>query len=89
VVKIPLPSGRIQQKTTSKLALIGLAAATIMIAASMIGAIQLQEASAAKPQFCYTNSPGGITCRDSMQACRNEQENDPTAGSRCHPTTAA
>jgi hypothetical protein len=47
VVKIPLPSGRIQQKTTSKLALIGLAAATIMIAASMIGAIQLQEASAA------------------------------------------
>jgi hypothetical protein len=35
------------RKTTSKIALIGLAAATMMITLSIVGAIQLQQASAA------------------------------------------
>jgi len=52
--KILPTSGRTQKTATSKIALIGMAAATMMITLSIIGAIQLQEASAEKPRFCYS-----------------------------------
>ena len=62
------------QKTSSKIVLIGLAAATMMITVSIVGAIQLQEASAAKPQFCYQTVFGYPDCWGSMQTCRYYQE---------------
>jgi len=84
--KISLPSDRIQKTTTSKIAFIGLTAATMMITVSMIGAIQLQDASAAagKPQFCYT-SGDDTGCSPSMKECREARSSDASATSECRP----
>lgn len=86
--KIPLlPSDRIRNTTTSKIAFIGLAAATIMITASMIGAIQMQQASAAKPDFCFPTI-STIACSNSMKNCRSFQAQAEEAGvatGPCHP----
>lgn len=78
-------------KSTSKIALIGLVAATMMITVSMIGAIQLQQASAAKPQFvyCFQYTISGTTsesCSGDKASCdtvrsQTAQEYNPT---RCH-----
>lgn len=82
---------RKMQKTTSRLVLIGLAAATMMITVSMIGAMQLQQASAAKPQFvyCFNFTISGTTsetCAAIKATCESERsqtapEYNPT---RCH-----
>jgi hypothetical protein len=60
----------------------------MMITVSIIGAvIQLQEASAAKPQFCYTQNPSGVTplpvCRNTMQECFDTQAIDPNEKTKC------
>jgi hypothetical protein len=85
------PSDRIQ-KTTSKIVLIGLAAATMMITVSIIGAVIQQEASAAKPRFCYLSDPDGpggtpstLVCRPNMPECRNLQAADQGALTECRP----
>jgi hypothetical protein len=62
----------------------------MMIVVSIVGAIQLQEASAAKPLFCYPRSvTGGVIdfcVTGGMQECREAQSSDPRAtGDRCHP----
>jgi hypothetical protein len=84
--KIP-PSGIIQ-KTTSKIALIGLAAASMMITLNVIGAIMLQEASAAKPsRFCY-DDPGSPTlhpCFPTISECLDAHRLSNTATSPCRP----
>ena len=81
-----LASDRIQ-KTTSRIAFIGLAAATMMIAASIVGAIQLQEASAKSKgqiqQFCYETELR-LLCSTSMKDCREAQSSDVFVISRCH-----
>ena len=55
------------EKTTSRIAFIGLAAATMAMTLSIIGALQLQEASAARPTaFCYNSAAAKfarIRCR--------------------------
>jgi hypothetical protein len=67
----PTPSG-ITQKTTSRIALIGIAAAAMMITLSII-AIQ-QEASAAKPRFCFNFGSGtSVRCFDNQLVCRQIQ----------------
>lgn len=91
----PPLSDRIHKTTTSRIVVIGLAAATMMITVSMIGAIQLQEASAAKPGWCYTPIGGGGQCApigssdpfDSRKECEAYRQNNPGSGSdgtRCH-----
>jgi hypothetical protein len=72
--------------TTSRIALIGIAAATMMITLSMIGAIQLQEANAARPElrFCFPTSLGFDSCWNSMKDCRFIQENSAVATGDCH-----
>jgi hypothetical protein len=85
VEKIPLPSDRIRKTTTSKIALIGIAAANMMITLSIIGAIQVQEASAAKPIFCYERGPDTVCSLIGMKNCRETQSSDPLATSKCHP----
>jgi hypothetical protein len=79
-----LPFSRIQ-KTTSKIAFLGLAAATMMVTVSIIGAvIQLQEASAVKPSiYCYTDITGFMHCYGDKKLCRDDQRSDPGATSRC------
>ncbi len=77
-------STTIRKKTTSRIAFIGLAAATMMIAVSIVGAIQLQEASAAKPQFCYSIF-GFPSCYETMQQCRFFQQLDEQAGNPTGP----
>ena len=72
------------QKTISRRALIGLAAATMMITVSIMSAITQQEASAAKPQFCFAEGPG-LSCRNTMQECRADQANSPLAMGPCRP----
>jgi hypothetical protein len=73
------PSDRIQ-KTTSRIAFIGLAAATMVITVGLIGAvIHMQEASAAKPRFCYATVFGFNSCWDSMNTCRFFQQQDEAA----------
>jgi len=84
----PSPSSGIE-KTTSRIAFIGLAAATMAMAmtVSIIGAMQLQQASAAKPTaFCYNSAVGEI-CEDTMQDCQNTYRQFPQfiPTSRCHP----
>lgn len=74
-----IPLGRIQK--TSLIALIGLAAATMMITVSMIGAIQLQEASARQAtNYCYSDSSGnsfcGFTTRKECNETRRLVDND-------------
>jgi hypothetical protein len=60
--------------TTSRIALIGIAAATMIITLSMIGAIQLQQANAAKPRFCFNFGPGTISpCFATIEQCRQVQ----------------
>jgi basic membrane lipoprotein Med (substrate-binding protein (PBP1-ABC) superfamily) len=81
-----LPSG-ITQKTTSKIALIALAAATMMITLSIIGAIQLQEASAApKHVYCYQSGSVADCTFISMKDCREAQSSDDSATSKCRPS---
>lgn len=90
VERSPL-SDRIHKTTTSRIALIGLAAATMMITVSMIGAIQLQQASAAKPQvvYCFNYTISGTTsetCAAIKATCESVRsqtapEYNPT---RCH-----
>ena len=83
--KRPL-SGRIHKTTSSRIALIGVAAASMMITVSIVGAIQLQEASAAKPShFCYEVPSVFNPCFLSMEECRAHQANDPTALGPCKP----
>ena len=75
------------EKTISRIAFIGLAVATMAITVSIIGAMQLQEASAARPTaFCY-NSAAGEICEDTMQDCQNTYRQFPQfiPTSRCHP----
>ena len=89
----PPSSGRIQ-KTTSRIALIGLATATMMITVSMIGVIQLQQASAAKPdQFCFDPAFNGLLCFDTMKDCQQAQKAALDIGvvltERCHPVRLA
>jgi hypothetical protein len=90
-----LPTDRIHKTTTSRIIFIGLAAATMMITVSMIGAIQLQEASAAKPGWCYTPIGGGGQCApfgssdpfESRKECEAYRQNNPfppSDGTRCH-----
>jgi hypothetical protein len=80
-------SGRIQ-KTTSRIALIGLAAATMIVTVSIVGAMQLQEASAARPQFCPNIvAPIPPPCFDTMKECREALSSVPGA-TRCSPQVA-
>jgi hypothetical protein len=60
----------------------GLAAATMMITLSIIGAIQLQEASAARPTQCYASAVNGLVC-GSPGACHQAYHDDPAPISRC------
>jgi len=66
----------------------GLAAASMMITLSIVGAIQLQEASAVKPFFCYKTTDGFGKCPilNSAKACHEAQRTDPDAAGKCHPT---
>jgi hypothetical protein len=64
----------VESRKQLQVAFIGLAAATIMITVGIIGAIQLQQASAARPQFCYTDlSVIGRHCYSTMSECREHQ----------------
>jgi hypothetical protein len=83
---VTFKSNRIE-KTTSRIAFIGLAAATMAMTVSIIGATRLQEASAAKPiAFCY-NSAAGEICTETMQDCQNTYRQFPQfiPTSRCRP----
>jgi hypothetical protein len=85
--KRPLSPSSGIKKTTSRIALIGLAAATMAMTVSITGAMQLQEATAARPTaFCY-NSAVGEVCEDTMQDCQNTYRQFPQfiPTSRCHP----
>ena len=65
----------------------GLAAPSMMITLSIVGAIQLQEASAIKPFFCYETTGGLGKCPipNSAKACHEAQRSDPDAAGKCHP----
>ena len=82
--KILPTSGRIQKTATSRIALIGMAAATMMITLSIIGAvIQLQQASAAKPQFCFYSARLSVeVCTPEMKTCHELQSLEQD---KCHP----
>jgi hypothetical protein len=56
----------------------------MMITMSIVGAIQLQQASAAKPQWCYTDFDSVNCGYTSHKACRQAQSSDPTAQTRCY-----
>ena len=68
-------TNKIQKTTTTRIAFIGLAAATMIITVSMIGATQLQQASAAKPQYCFNwainGDPQPPACYPTRDACEN------------------
>ena len=74
--------GRFQK--TSLIALIGFAAATMMITVSVIGAIQLQQASAVQPTYCYNTSLFEQAFCGTKKECRASQESNPTATSGCY-----
>ena len=92
MVERPPLSGRIHKTTTSKIAFIGLAAATMIITVSIVGAvIQMQEASAAKPSlWCYLRDLGGgvsgFTCPGTRETCNDQQSTDSFASGRCRPS---
>jgi hypothetical protein len=85
-----LPSSYRIHKTTSRIPFIGLAAATMIITVSIVGTIQLQQASAAPPNWCLDYTITGTTYTNcsytSKQAC--EEARDATAPeynpSRCY-----
>jgi hypothetical protein len=89
MVERPTSSDRIQ-KITSRIVFIGLAAATMIITVSIVGAIQLQQASAAPPNWCLDYTISGTTYTNcsytSKQAC--EESRSQTAPeynpSRCY-----
>lgn len=86
VERLPL-SDRIHKTTTSRIALIGLAAAAMMMTFSMIGAIQLQEASAAPPlfQWCFDSTIYGHLCYGTKEDCRSNQSDvGLSPETRCH-----
>jgi hypothetical protein len=85
MVERPPVSDKIQKITTSRIAFVGLAAATMMITLSIVGAIQMQQASAAKPLFCYERGPDTICSLTGMKNCRETQSSDASATSKCHP----
>ncbi len=90
MIERPL-SDKIQKIATSRIALFGLTAATMMITVSIVGAIQLQEASAAKPFFCYETTGGLSKCPipNSAKACHEAQSRDPDATGNCRPARVA
>lgn len=89
MVEKPPLSNKIQKTITSRTALIGVAAATMMITVTMIGAIQLQQASAAKPIvrniFCYDRGEVPVCSLVGMKVCHDAQRLDDDATSRCYP----
>jgi hypothetical protein len=80
MVQRPLPNSI--QKTTSRIALMGLAAVAMIVTVSIVGVIQLQQAGAEKPFFCYN---AGSNCFSSAKTCHEFQSVDVNATSRCHP----
>lgn len=87
MVERPPQSNKIQKTITSKIALFALAAATMVITVTMIGGIQLQQASAAKPiiAFCYDRGEVSVCSLVGMKLCHDAQRSDDDATSRCYP----